>query len=1567
MRICARLERQHAIEEEGQGMGSPRGWRWFAPGTLWLWILGLAFPAAAQTDPPWRLLNPLPTSADLADIAFGDETYVAVGELGTILRSADGLAWSVVAPPVQADLEAVTWNGALFVAVGAGGVVLTSRDGETWSMGTSGVAVDLHGVTSGPGGLLVAVGDQGTVLVSADGGRWSARASGTEYALRAVTWAGEAFVAAGDGGCMTGTGTVLSSRDLVSWVPAQGEIYDDLGSVAAHGSTVVFGAALCWRWPEGWYWSSSHYVGSFTDGGLVVTRARPGWGLVPPHDLAWCLGQFVSVNQEGVHSSSSDGLEWHATPSLSQALPLDSVVCGPSGPVAVGLGGHIASSPDGAHWRASNSLVEHDLAVASDGVSLVAIAESTPHVLSSQDGLAWGGPADLPSEWVSRGIAYGRGRFVIAGYATWCGPWVGCWDVEGVVTSTDGLTWEDPILLSGGSELEAITWDGTRFVAVGWYSLVTSANGVEWVVSETDWGWRVAAVASDGATLVAVDEYGGVRRNADGATWEEVELPGLTAARDVAFAAGRFVVVGDSGAIFTSADGLAWQAEGSGTERDLLGVDAVGDGLVTVGVDGALLTSADGSEWRLEETGLAGDLLALTASGCGATVVGRHGVIARAPCPDDEQPPRAAFAWRPLTVIAGQPVELVDLSTGAPTWWRWELGDGSTATGPQTVHAWDAPGANSVQLMVGNARGADAITNVVEVIAPCAAPTTPRGLTGPEMAGSSEYFTISWDEVEGATSYLFQERGGEPPPRDDWHNGGVTYDTVASRIQNWTPPCTIYGYRVRAVRECFDGAWQSPWSEPIEVEVVPTVAEPGWRPLVVPAAAFGAGLGGRPWTTDLSLHNPGSEVAYAAVLALDGAQPVGRLAAVELEPGGSARLADVLTQIPGQTPATCGLLIACRVEIAAVARSAGAAGAGAVPAVPLQEAQSGDQVRYLPGLVRGQGLYTNVGASNPSGERLEVVFTLFDQDGWFLGAKTLALEPYASAMASDLFAQLGHEAVTAGFATVANRTAEGCFVAWSSLVDSSSGDSLTQVATTTPPVWHLDEVAVQAISVSFGNGLYVAGGYGFSWSPDGREWQSQDGQTLAWQGAVRWNGREFVAVGYDHTAWSADGREWHEQPLARGQLEDLVWGDGQWLAVGGDGEFGGRRAMVGHSPDGREWQLEDLPEWRDLVEVEWIGTGFVAAEGESNNSDTHLLFSPDGVSWSATAEWWDRRVEDLEWNGSLVVAVGNLLATSPDGIEWTRNWEGERFRAVVWAGEEFIAWGDDGRYTRAFYSSVDGASWQPLLIEDEPPGVSESGQIDLLWDGAKVVAAHKSNSGIGLHWLVGHGPSQVVPGTAHRMDEQGRSWTTDLLLTNIGPNPVSCQLEALAATGVLPGRPTLTVQAQQTRRIDDVLGSLFDFEGEAAVRIVPSAATVVASGRTWATGAAGAVGQLAPALPEAAAVWHFAVGHLIGLERSARRHTDLGLISLCDEPMRVDIALVDDAGASLGELASDLPPFAATLERDVLGAVAAPEQIAAAALLTTQSLRCPFVAYASIVDLESGDRVLVPAVAFTPR
>jgi len=82
----------------------------------------------------------------LSSPLFG-QSFVSVGNSGTILTSSDGISWTKRTSGTREYLKGVTYGNGLFVTDGNSGTILTSPDGNLWTKRTSGTSKYLIGVT----------------------------------------------------------------------------------------------------------------------------------------------------------------------------------------------------------------------------------------------------------------------------------------------------------------------------------------------------------------------------------------------------------------------------------------------------------------------------------------------------------------------------------------------------------------------------------------------------------------------------------------------------------------------------------------------------------------------------------------------------------------------------------------------------------------------------------------------------------------------------------------------------------------------------------------------------------------------------------------------------------------------------------------------------------------------------------------------------------------------------------------------------------------------------------------------------------------------------------------------------------------------------------------------------------------------------------------------------------------------------------------------------------------------------------------------------------------------------
>lgn len=150
--------------------------------------------------------------------------YVAVGDAGTIITSIDGVAWTAVATGNTSDFKAVAYGNSKSVVVGSAGVILTSADGQAWVSQSSGTTNKLNSVAYGAG-KFICVGDSGTILVSGDGINWIFVPSGITSNLHSVAYGNSGFVAVGI------NGIIITSTDGFGWITYSSETAQTLYAV----------------------------------------------------------------------------------------------------------------------------------------------------------------------------------------------------------------------------------------------------------------------------------------------------------------------------------------------------------------------------------------------------------------------------------------------------------------------------------------------------------------------------------------------------------------------------------------------------------------------------------------------------------------------------------------------------------------------------------------------------------------------------------------------------------------------------------------------------------------------------------------------------------------------------------------------------------------------------------------------------------------------------------------------------------------------------------------------------------------------------------------------------------------------------------------------------------------------------------------------------------------------------------------------------------------------------------------------------------------------------------------
>jgi photosystem II stability/assembly factor-like uncharacterized protein len=399
------------------------------------------------------------TAHALYGITYGNDSFVAVGDDGTILQSGlfPSTPPSAVAPSITAQPQSqVAFSGAdVTLSVAATGSPPLSYqwqyNGRDLPGETNQTLVLTRVTLSHSGAYAVVVNNPLGTVLSATAllqvstplplDQWTRRASGTSFGLARVVYAQDKFLAVGD------AGTILRSPDGVVWTPSfrggpalSGLVYGDNQFVAT-GSGRILTSADGIRWSShdlemgvfvifNLAYGNNTFIGveavsSFPYGIIyVIVRSSDGinWGNrydigvgngSVPNAITYGANAFLAVGPGGEIRASPDGIRWTAR-TVATSGPLNDIAYGQNGYFAVGGNGTILSSPDGIAWTSRVSGTRDELRAVACGQNYFVAVGAAGTILSSPDGITWtnrrSGTAGALTD-----VAFGSHSFVAVG------------------------------------------------------------------------------------------------------------------------------------------------------------------------------------------------------------------------------------------------------------------------------------------------------------------------------------------------------------------------------------------------------------------------------------------------------------------------------------------------------------------------------------------------------------------------------------------------------------------------------------------------------------------------------------------------------------------------------------------------------------------------------------------------------------------------------------------------------------------------------------------------------------------------------------------------------------------------------------------------------------------------------------------------------------------------------------------------------------------------------------------------------------------------------------------------
>lgn len=236
----------------------------------------------------------------------------------------------------------------------------------------------------------------------------------------------------------------------------------------------------------------------------------------------------------------------------------------------------------------------------------------------------------------------------------------------------------------------------------------------------------------------------------------------------------------------------------------------------------------------------------------------------------------------------------------------------------------------------------------------------------------------------------------------------------------------------------------------------------------------------------------------------------------------------------------------------------------------------------------------------------------------------------------------------------------------------------------------------------------------------------------------------------------------------------------------------------------------------------------------------------------------------------------------------------------------------------------------------------------------------------------GQGDPVYVAAAAHVAGAAGTNWRTDLEIHNWGDEEAAYTiwlLEHGTNNTAADGR-SYVIQPGTSKRFEDVLDTVFQFEGAASLRINPQTGRILVTSRTYnllgkdndlGLPAGATFGQYIPGVTAEQALGFGEEGRLIQLAHSTDDtkgfRTNLILVNAKDAHTDVQVDLYEGNGVFLGTVERSLKPFEYRQLNRVFASVTGGDVDDGYVVVRTTTQGGRFFAMASVVDNLTGDPV----------
>lgn len=197
-------------------------------------------------------------------------------------------------------------------------------------------------------------------------------------------------------------------------------------------------------------------------------------------------------------------------------------------------------------------------------------------------------------------------------------------------------------------------------------------------------------------------------------------------------------------------------------------------------------------------------------------------------------PATASFSYIPSSPRQGQVVQFTDTSSGNPTSWQWDFGDGSRSAVKNPSHSFSAPGSFVVSLVISSSSGARKTSQTLNVLTDASLSASFTYSPASPIVGQSVQFTDtstgsptswSWDFGEGGPStsqnpsHTFASAGMKPvkltaanPSASSSTSRTITVAVNLAASFTYTPASPVAGQAVQFTDTSVGGPTSWSWN-----------------------------------------------------------------------------------------------------------------------------------------------------------------------------------------------------------------------------------------------------------------------------------------------------------------------------------------------------------------------------------------------------------------------------------------------------------------------------------------------------------------------------------------------------------------------------------------------------------------------------------------------------------------------------------------------------------------------------------------------------------------------------------